>query len=70
MAWGQPKRNSRNACGHRGQCSCQRRINNDAAARPESRSHPCPLTGCGLHKDRNKTCGRTVRNGTCPCPYC
>lgn len=61
MAWGAPKRNGRSACGHRGQCSCQRRNNAEAARNPAAQPHPCPVTLAG-----NKVCGKTVRGGVCP----
>jgi hypothetical protein len=67
MAWGQPKRNGRNACGHRGQCSCQRRISAHAAARPADQPRSCSAM-CG--KTKGKACGATMRSGVCPCAYC
>ncbi len=66
MAYGQPKRNTRNPCGHRGQCSCQRWINAELAAKPDAQTTCAAM--CGWN--RNKPCGRTARNGVCPCPNC
>lgn len=64
MAWGQPKRNAKNICGHRGQCSCQRRLNAELAANADAAPHPCPVVlGSG------KVCGKNVRGGVCPSPY-
>jgi hypothetical protein len=69
MAWGQPKRNSKNpTCRHgRGQCWCQRRANEQMARRPETAPHACGQM-CG--KNKGKACGAMVRGGVCPCPYC
>jgi hypothetical protein len=67
MAWGQPKRNGKNICGHRGQCSCQRRLNEEAARQPEDLPTHCTRM-CGWQK--NKACGRMARQGVCPCPNC
>ena len=67
MAWGQPKRNGRSACGHRGQCSCQRRNNAEAVRNPEAQPRPCPQM-CG--KNKGMACGATVRGGVCPCGFC
>lgn len=66
MAWRQPKRNNRNACGHRGQCSCQRRINAELASNKADAPHSC-TTVCRPGKG---ACGRTVRGGKCPCGFC
>jgi len=67
MAWGQPKRNGRCINGHRGQCSCQRRLNAELADNPGAQPYTCARM-CGWQKD--KPCGKYVRNGTCPCPNC
>lgn len=64
--WGQPKRSGKGACGHRGQCSCQRRINAMAAQNPDA----APRTCVAVCQPGKGTCGKTVRGGTCPCPYC
>jgi len=64
MAYRQPKRNGKNICGHRGQCSCQRRINAELAANPEAAPRDCAVV-----LGNGKTCGLTVRNGTCPSPW-
>jgi hypothetical protein len=67
MAWGQPKRNGKNLCGHRGQCSCQRRQNEEAAANAAAMPRACSQM-CGRNK--SKACGATMRGGVCPCAYC
>ena len=63
--WGQPKRNTKNACcSSRGRCSCQRRNNVVVARRPEAAPRSCPK------KHGPTVCGKTVRDGVCPCPDC
>lgn len=69
MAWGQPKRNGKNPCGHRGQCSCQRRINAELAQNAAAAPRTC-TTVCQPVRGRHSACGRTIHGGVCPCPYC
>jgi len=65
MAWRQPKRNGKNnACGHRGQCSCQRRINAAIAQKPELAPR-----SCAVRLGNGKVCGQTVRGNVCPSPW-
>lgn len=62
--FGKPKRNGKNACGHRGQCSCQRRINAEIAKKPELAPRACTVV-----LGNGKACGQTVRGGVCPSPW-
>lgn len=66
MAWGQPKRNGKGVCGHRGQCSCQRRLNAEVA----NNSEDAPRTCTKVCRHGKGACGRTMRGGVCPCGYC
>jgi hypothetical protein len=66
--FGKPKRNGRNGCGHRGQCSCQRRNNAEAARRPQDQPRTCGQM-CGWN-GKGKACTGTVRGGHCTCPNC
>jgi hypothetical protein len=68
MAYRQPKRSGKcPRCQSRGQCSCQRRDNAEAAR------NPAALTTCSRMcgwNGKGKSCGRQARNGYCPCPNC
>jgi hypothetical protein len=63
MAWRQPKRNGKSACGHRGQCSCQRRITAELSRNPAAAPR-----ACSVKLPNGKICGKTVRGGVCPSP--
>jgi hypothetical protein len=65
MAWRQPKRNGKGSCGHRGQCSCQRRVREEIARETEAgRYGTCTV----MHVQG--PCNQTIRGGKCPCPDC
>lgn len=66
MAYGRPKRNGRGICGHRGQCSCQRRINAELAANPKAAPRTCTI----VCQPKRGACGATIRGGYCPCAFC
>lgn len=66
--YGRPKRNGKNVCGHRGQCSCQRRINAELTRKPADAPTTCTQM-CGWN-GKGKPCNRTARGGKCPCPNC
>lgn len=66
MAWGQPKRNGRCMNGHRGQCSCQRRQNEEVS----NNSSDAPRTCTTVCRTGKGACGKTMRGGKCPCGWC
>lgn len=62
---GQPKRNVKCPfCRTRGTCKCQQEYNAEAATLTT-----CTQV-CQPSKGRHAACGRTIRGGACPCPFC